>query len=156
MVNLLNVTDPQTIWESVRQERNLFLKRHSDLGCSYTNILVSDNYIESNIISLEERLQVAQNEIPIKKVSKQILTSAANIFTYMNFCPTFQLYYFYEYLFKTIPTKDIILALLSLLKSAQNADKETTIKVFEKVMKIIEHNDKEQNMTFMDIKGLAL
>ena len=60
---------------------------------------------------------------------------------------------FYKDLFKTASTKDIVLALLSLFKSSQNAEKVTTIKVFEKVMESIasisndiEYSNKEQQM----------
>ena len=154
MANLIKVTDPQTVWKFAREIRKKFLKQNSNYGCiittHYTKILVSDYNIKSNILSLEEKLKLAKNEIPSRRVSKQNLETAGNIFTYMNFCPTFQLHSFYKDLFKTASTKDIILALISLLKSSHNADKETTIKVFEKVMQRISSISKD-----FDYKGFV-
>ena len=83
---------------------------------------------------VEEELQVTKNENPSKNVTKSNLDISANIFTYISFCPSFQLLSFYRNLFDTSSTKNISLALLSILKSSLNAEKETSTEVFQKIM----------------------
>ena len=73
------------------------------------------------------------------KVSDKILQTAAHMFTYLNFCPTAEartLTIFLQNLFTSRSAKNILLALTSMMKSSENAEKISSTKIFTKAMEI--------------------
>ena len=66
------------------------------------------------------------------------LETSAKIFTYLNFCPPFDLLSFYQDLFKNVRPKSVLFALISMIKQSQNGERESALKIFKKVTEIID------------------
>ena len=67
------------------------------------------------------------------------------MYTYLNYCPP-PILNLYKDLFKTATPKEIVLALISMMKLADNSDKTTAEKVFYKLTEI----SKTQNFEIID------
>ena len=65
--------------------RNSFLDEDHKRDC-IKNIITS-NYIKENIDNFAEELKLKPSPIPNDNVSSEALEIAADIFTYLNFCP---------------------------------------------------------------------
>jgi len=75
-----------------------------------------------------------------KSVPDKILETAAKMFICLNFCPTFMPKHILlqAYLFKTVTPTEILLALISMIKTSQNMnEKGNIIEVFEKLMEYL-------------------
>ena len=73
-----------------------------------------------------------------KEVSEIILQTAADMFTFLNFCPTAEartLTILIQDLFNSRSAKNILSALTSMMKSSKNAEKESSIQIFMKAQK---------------------
>ena len=119
----------------VKKIRQLFLSKFSSPPCNY-NIydnedlsILSHNYIKYNIDTLENMLSTKkiENET-MKPVSKKILKMAADTFTFMNFCPN-KINRFLKNLLESESPENILLSLISIMKSSQNAEKQSSFKV---------------------------
>ena len=130
--------DQKNVWKYVRQIRKSFLSQNSDPDCQYHNTLLSDNYIKDNIDIVEEKLKLTKTTTPHKNVSNKSLKFSANIFTYLNFCPTKDFYVLS--VTKSESAKNILLALTSMMKTSQNAGKKSHTRIFTKAMKIFKLN----------------
>ena len=126
--------DQKNVWKYVRQIRKSFLSQNSDPDCQYHDTLLSDNYIKDNIDIVEEKLKLTKTTTPHKNVSNKSLKFSANIFTYLNFCPTKDFYVLS--VTKSESAKNILLALTSMMKTSQNAGKQSYTKIFTKAMEI--------------------
>ena len=128
------------IWKIVEKTRIAFLsEHHTDLSCDSNSILLSDKKILKNINSLAAELKLNTTFIPNKNASNETLQIAAEMFTYLNYCPTAfdKIFSFSKYLFETGTPKEIIFALMTLMKTSQNAAKTGTIEIFSKVMETL-------------------
>ena len=123
--------DQKDVWKIVEKIRISLLSEHSDLDCNSDSdkaLLLSDKNILNNINSLAAELKLNMTLIPNRNASKETLQIAVEMFTYLNICPT-KLLKFTSHLFKTGTTREMILALTSIIKTIKNdKEKELTIK----------------------------
>ena len=91
LVNMLDMTtvDKENVWKIVKQTRKSFLSKHSDPVCKLA--LLHHNYIKNNINALEENLKLNVTSTPNEATSDTTLKTAAQAYTYLNFCPPKQL-----------------------------------------------------------------
>ena len=109
---------------------------------------VSLDYIKDNIKSLEEILKMNSTMNPLENIAYETLQNSARIFTFLNHYPP-NLLFLYGDIFRSSAPKMIIFALSSILKTTQNALKESALKVLTKVMKTLQlnHFDKIKTLT---------
>ena len=141
LVNLLEIAklDLENIWKIIKKIRKLYLSNHPHQYCSIDSSRKMLPDILSNINSLEAELKLNATYIPNVNVSYKTLQTSAEIFTYLNFCPT-QFLSFMTLLIKTGSPKEIILALTKIIKNSKNdATKTRTIKIFTKIMSGLNH-----------------
>ena len=134
--------DQKDVWKIVEKIRISLLSEHSDLDCNSDSdkaLLLSDKNILNNINSLAAELKLNMTSIPNRNVSKETLQIAVEMFTYLNYCPAAfdKIFSFSKYLFETGTPKQIIFALMSVLKTSQNAAKTGTVEIFSTVMKTL-------------------
>ena len=96
--------------------------------------LLSDNYINNDIDVVEEKLKLNVGINPNTNVSDETLQFAANLFTYLKYCPTKDFYVLS--IIKSESAKNILLALTSMMKTSQNAGKKSFTRIFIKAMEI--------------------
>ena len=137
------------MWKIVEERRKLLLSKDSEPECQDTNTLLTENLIQENSNYIESKIILNQNTtVQNVTIPTGIFKSAAEIFTYLNYCPP-KLYFFMKGLLKTDSPTSIILALTSIIKSSRNAAKESSIEIFLKAM-----NDFKLN-TYEDIESLV-
>ena len=81
-----------------------------------------------------QELKINANDKPIYNITKETLTNAAEMFTYLNYCPPKHLI-LYKHIFKTASAKDIILALNTIIKEGRESTKANAELVWSFVMK---------------------
>ena len=135
-----NKLNQENIWKVIRQIRKSFLSFDFNPSCDIGNpLLFHNNHIKKNIKTVGEKLKVNTTYSRNKEVSEIILQTAADMFTYLNFCPSAEartLSNFLQDLFNSRSAKNILLALTSIMKSSKNAKKESSTKIFMKAMEI--------------------
>ena len=124
--------DQEIVWKIVRQIRKSFLSQKTDPKCQDLNTMLSDRYIKDNIDIVKENLKLKKEFSPNETVTDETLQTAAEIFTYLNYCPP-KLLSFIKNLISTGTPKDIILGLTSAKMTLHNL-KESPTKVLIKVM----------------------
>ena len=115
------------------------------MNCQDDNTLLNDDYIKENIYTLEKRLNLT-NKVsmePFENITYKTLQISYFTFTYLCFCPP-ELFNFLNHLTKTKSPKTILLALTSILKTSQNAAKESSRKIFTQAMEIFRLNHYKQ------------
>ena len=155
MLNLKE-NDITQVWKAVKETRKEMLITTTEPECKQDDMLLSDYNIRNNVKNVCEKLNLHKNATKSSTVkpTRKLLETAAQMFTYLNYCPLFTSLYFYEDLFKTATPKDILLALTNVIKSSQNADNISSNKIFTKVMdmfklilyKDIDYVTKKENM----------
>ena len=102
-------------------------------NCNFHNSQLSITNVRENIKYIAEKLtEDPITEIPFEGVSQETLETAAEMFTYLNFCPT-KIFSFYKDLFTNATAKDITLALTSIMKaSVSDAHRISSTRIFEK------------------------
>ena len=155
-VNILLQTevDDEGVWKILKELRRSY-SNGSD--CNYQNTLLSIEYIEKNTNFVKEQLKVNDTMIMtsttkekcdgwlcktieevklimFENISKGTFQKVAEMFTYLNYCPPNLLLSFYKNLLMTASPKNIVIAMTNILKTTQNAAKESSLKVFEKIM----------------------
>ena len=132
--------DQENTWKITRQIRKSFLSQNTDPQCdTYNPSLLIDNHIKDNIKTVGEKLKLNTTYSMNKKVSDKILQTAADMFIYLNFCPTPEaktLSNFLRDLLNSRSAKNILLALTSMMKRSVNAEKESSTKIFTKAMEL--------------------
>ena len=123
------LNDKENVWKIVKETRKPFLYYYSNLPC---NILLPDHIITENIKRIYEKLHLKPSK-PSENITKETLKTAAEMFTYLNYCPPKQLISFYANLFHNASPKEIIQALTSIRMASQNAAKEISFKIFRRV-----------------------
>ena len=130
--------DQKNVWKIVRQVRKSFLSKNTNPICDIYSLL-TDNHIKDNIETVVENLKLNTTYSTNKNVSDKILQTAADMFTYLNLCPSAgakTLSNFLQDLFKSRSAKNILLALTSIMKSSKDAKKESSTKIFMKAMEL--------------------
>ena len=128
--------DQETVWKSVREIRGSFLFNQNDLECNFEQTLLSNYFIIDHVKGIEEKLKLNATSDQFEKVSEKSFKHASEIFAYLNYCPP-KLYNFIKKFKKSSTPKDILLALTSIEKSAKNANKRSSDKIFKKAMEIL-------------------
>ena len=119
--------DQENIWKIVKKVRLSFLSRHKDPTCQMT--LLSDIHIRYNIKSLAKELKLNKTTSTTKNISHEILQTAGEMFTYLNYCPPKCFLYIAD-LVRTKTPKETLLALISIIKTIKNTnEKKITIEV---------------------------
>ena len=127
----------QDVWKIIKETRFSLLFVKPDQDCNRDKTLVSDGNIQDILNNLAAKLKLNLTSNPNKNVSDKILETAAKMFTYLNFCPSLmpKHNFLQAYLFKTGTPTEIILALISMMKTSQNVDeKGNIIEVFGTLM----------------------
>ena len=142
LVNMLDRTklDQKHFWKIVKQIRKSFLSQNIDPTCQEENTLLSNDYIKNSIDDVEEELKLNIAITPNKNATFESLQFAAHLFTYLNFCPTKDLFAL-PTVIKSESAKNILLALTSMVKTSQNAVKKSSTKIFTRTMDLF-------NLTF--------
>ena len=98
LVIILDMTkvDQKNVWKIVRHIRKSFLLPNIDTTCQNVDPLLFDKYIKDNIDIVEEKLIVNATTTPNIDVTNETLQLAAELFTYLNYCPTKYFYVLLE------------------------------------------------------------
>ena len=129
--------DEKPLWKTLKNVRESFLQQTSRYYCLYgRQSLLSLEYIRNNTNKLGVKLGIKSTNIPLRTIYKETLLEAASMFTYLNYCPSKQIetYNFFKYLITEGSSKDIILALTSIIKTSHNAAKKGIVGIFLKAM----------------------
>ena len=154
LVNMLDITNltEENVWKIVKETRRSFLFENHNPNCQTAETLLSDYNIKININKLEEELKINSTftTYPKQNMTFEHLNRAAELWTYLNFCPPKELS------FKMIPVvihvlergspRDIITALTRIMKTTKDAEKQLSIKVFTRIMDFFglnQYNDSE-------------
>ena len=133
--------DEKPLWKTLKNVRESFLQQTSRYYCLYgRQSLLSLEYIRNNTNKLGVKLGIKSTNIPLRTIYKETLLEAASMFTYLNYCPSKQIetYNFFKYLITEGSSKDIILALTSIIKSSSNAMKSSAVKIFAKLTDLMQ------------------
>ena len=141
--------DLENIWKIVKETRASYISENADLDCPYPNpnTFLSGLNIKKIINIFAGKIGLNTTSVPKENISYKTLQTSAEMFTYLNYCPSLipKLSLFYAYLFNSGTPKEIILGLTSTIKTAQNSDeKNRTIEIFSKVMKFFGLNQYEK------------
>ena len=122
LVNMLHISisDHDSFWNIVKQIRKSVLSKLPKLDCNAQNTLLSDEQIKINVKTFEDSLNVNASlimttiskktscgyygctiknfDVPTiyENVSDETLNTAAEMFTYLNYCPPKLLLSFYK------------------------------------------------------------
>ena len=115
-VNILHLfkTNPLTFWKIIREVRlsNQF---------QYENVcarnILETKQVKMNVDLLEKRCGILGESVPMKNVPNETLKTAAEMFTYMNLCSG-GVGDLYKDIFKNSLPKQIILALISMMRKS--------------------------------------
>ena len=103
--------------------RNQFLSENSSYECQ-NDMILSDLYIKENIERVHLQLNIEKNSEPFENVTDETSKIGFEMFTYLNFCPP-KITKLYKDLIFNGSSKDIILSTTNIIKTRQNAEKET-------------------------------
>ena len=118
----------------MRKIRKSFLSQPKDPECQDHNTLLSDSFIKDNTDVVEDKLKGNVGIHQNKSVSDETLQFAADLFTFLNYCPP--KHFYVSSVIKSESAKNILLALTSMMKTSQNAGKKSITKIFTKAMEI--------------------
>ena len=135
------------IWKIVKDEKKLYVAENLYSPCHIN--LIYPYSIKNSIKNIAEKLELNVTATPNENVTDDILHTAVEMFTYLILCPP-KILQLYQNLFKDSSPNQILLALSSILKATQNANKESTIEIYTKVMEKLklfnyQHFQKLQN-----------
>ena len=123
-MNILHLAkvEAKTFWKIVKVVRQInSLQTHKFGGdCSKTKILGIDMIRKNNDL-LESKTGIKGSSIPVEKVTKETLETAAEMFTHMNLCSDLE--ELYKYIFLKSSPKNFILALQSIMSKSLNSGK---------------------------------
>ena len=135
----------ENIWKIVKKIRLSFLSEHPDSKCSFN--LLTDKGVQDIIYRVAKELELNATSLPSEKITNEVLQTGAEMFTYLNFCPSFipKHVLSFAYLLKTKTPKELILALTSIIKTQENAyEKEVAIENFINVMETLDLKNYEK------------
>ena len=133
----LSKIDHDKIWEIVKETRKLCVSENES-QCYYGNSRLSNFDLRYNVLSVLEEVGFNKTfPTHYKNVSAKTLENAGKMFTYLNSCPPIKVHDFYRDLFETATSKEIMLALINILKTSQNYEKKSVHQIFKKFMGIM-------------------
>ena len=137
----------EDVWNIVKETRKSFLSKNDEPECQHPDTLVSDKNIRDNLKHLTSELKLKTSLKPNVSYQNKLKT-AAEMFTYLNFCPPLSLSLLRSILKYQTP-RDVILGLTSIMKTSKNAEKQTSLNIFMKVMEImkLDHHKQIQFIT---------
>ena len=126
LVNMVDLTQInfENVWQIVKEARKSFLLQQKDAKCSS---FLPDDLITGNFETFEKKLNINMMINNRNNITKQTLKTAAEVFTYLNFCPN-RLFYFVRDILKYESSRNILLSLASIMKVSENAAKECSVK----------------------------
>ena len=139
---MMHITKVENVWDIAIEKRKSLLFNHSYIECE-SNVwgsnpsLVPDDKIIENIEYIVNVLRLNVTRDTIKDVSNKTLNDAADVFTYLNYCPPKHLISFYKELIKTGSSRNLILAMTSVIKTSKYAAKRSSTKIYSKLMRIL-------------------
>ena len=119
------------IWKIVKDEKKLYVAENLYSPCHIN--LIYPYSIKNSMKNVAEKLELNITATPYENVTDDILNTAVEMYTYLILCPP-KILQLYQNLFKDSSPNQILLALSSIIKATQNADKESTKEIFTKVM----------------------
>ena len=128
------------VWQAVKETRKSLLSTTIKPTCTEDDTLLADDYIVENGKNLLEKLKLDKNATVhlSKKPTLKSLEAGVQMFTYLNYCPLPTSLAFYDDLFRSASSKNILLALTNIVKTSYNADKIISNKIFIKVMELLQ------------------
>ena len=145
-VNLLYLTNvtAESAWKIVKDTRKLFLKTSQsclECDCIYQNYdiqkIISLNDIRNNNLILEQNFGINSSYNFVYEVNESTLLLAANLFTYMNYCPP-SILLFYENNILHSSLSSMILAFTSIMKTSYDPIQSTSLKIWLKFKELLE------------------
>ena len=158
-VNILHITKfgKEYTWKLVKDIRKFFLSKNINPECNSLETLLSIDLIRDNVMKVKEKLNLNEGlkmttitteqcmqypcktikvDVPIlyTDITKNTLHTAAEMFTYLNYCPPKLLLSAYDNVLKSTSPKKIVLGMISLRKVSQNNERECAEKIFMKMM----------------------
>ena len=133
------------IWAIVKKQRKDFY--FSSDACN--NSMLRFDVIEDIIDAIEQSQNISSTTDLYENVTQETFDTAGKIFTYLGLCPP-DTHKFYDDLFTEETPKNIILAMLSMLKTTRNADRISSQKIFLNVadkLKIDNHYSNINDLT---------
>ena len=144
----LKLSSLNSVWEVVKAIRKNFLTEFNEnTQCSNVDpSLLSDNIIQNNFEKVTDKLSVTVALDPLVNITNETFQTAAEMFTYLNFCPP-KLFLLFKKLFKSESPKKILLAMTSILKASQSTAKQSSGKIWAKVKEYLpplysQHDDR--------------
>ena len=126
------------IWNIVKVFRKKFyLNFYVHNNCD--NSMLKSNFISNLTDAIEQNQNLSSSRELYGNVSQETFEIAGKIFTYLGFCPS-ATHELYKDLFYESP-KEIISAMISILKTSRNADKKSAYKIFLKVAEKLKINN---------------
>ena len=133
-VNILHITKfgKEYTWKLVKDIRKFFLSKNINPECNSLETLLSIDLIRDNVMKVKEKLNLNEGlkmttitteqcmqypcktikvDVPIlyKDITKNTLQTAAEMFTYLNYCPPKLLLSAYDNVLKSTSPKKIVL-----------------------------------------------
>ena len=115
-----------SFWNFMREIRVMNVFTQEDIECSKDSncILFTEKMLKKNNFMMETKLGMTSNYKILENVKKETLQLAAEMFTYLNFCPKkLDSVLMYQQIFKKASAKDILLALNSIRRKSTSFDK---------------------------------
>ena len=132
--------DQGKLWKIVQKIRKSVPSIHFDAKC---DVVIRKDYIKDNLDYLSETLKLNVSSIPQENISPQLLQTAGEVFTYLNYCPPKLLPLIKHFLENETP-KNIILSLRNIIKSPQKSVNKSSRKMLMKVMETFKLNEYEK------------
>ena len=145
---LEDITNLENIWKIVKETRKSLMSKIIDPDCQAGYTLLLDNHIKDNINTVVEKLDINISSTLLRNVSNRSLQTAAEIFTYLNYCPSYSeiseirnFLVFMKKILKSDSLHKILLALASIMKTSHNAILKSSIRIFRKTMEMFKLNN---------------
>ena len=139
-----------SFWNTVKKIRKGVYK--SSNACKETMLKV--NAVRDLIDEIEKDRNINSTTELYENVTQETLETAGEMFTFLTFCPP-ETHAFYDDLFKETP-KNMILAIISMLKTARNAVKESTKNIALKTFEKLKINNHYRNIEDLNIGNCTL
>ena len=122
----------EQIWEIVKAIRKTFLLKYVEPISCYGEI--AGSLIKANIDQMEEKLKLNAHNMVFNNVTEETLNTAAEMFTFLSFCPDAKLLLFIDHVLKTDSLQNIILSLASMIKTSQNAIQRSSTLILKNIL----------------------
>ena len=146
-----NHEDIDNLWIIIKQVGKIYLSYNDDPKCQEYDNQIAEDDIKTNIDNVEKKTTNLKDYYYYdENVTKNILQTGAEMFTYLNFCPPKKLLQFYKELLLQRSTKDIILAMTNIMKTRRNSEKSSATIIWNKI------DQKLKNLKYRIIDSVTL